>query len=168
MYQWPLHISTETDTMIPYSNLTTAIHFILASHRQISTNFNAFKTHWHASLQHFKSSKYQHITPTLKKLHWLPIKQRIDYKICLLTYKTFTNQQPTYLYNSLSFPSLSRFYKIFWFTRSFHSICHIIIWQKGFLCRWSTILEFTNYLLIPEIWSLFQAQNTLLQNCIPS
>ena len=53
------------------------------------------------------TSKYQHITPTLKKLHWLPIKQRIDYKTCLLTYKTLTNQQPTYLYNSLSFPSHS-------------------------------------------------------------
>ena len=25
------------------------------------------------------TSKYQHITPILKKLHWLPIKQRIDY-----------------------------------------------------------------------------------------
>ena len=50
------------------------------------------------------TSKYQHITPILKKLHWLPIKQRIDYKLCLLTYKTLTNQQPTYLYNSLSFP----------------------------------------------------------------
>ena len=53
------------------------------------------------------TSKYQHTTPTLKKLHWLPIKQRIDYKLCLLAYKTLTNQQPTYLYNSLSFPSHS-------------------------------------------------------------
>ena len=53
------------------------------------------------------TSKYQHITPILKKLHWLPIKQRIDYKLSLLTYKTLTNQQPTYLYNSLSFPSHS-------------------------------------------------------------
>ena len=53
------------------------------------------------------TSKYQHITPTLKKLHWLPIKQRIDFKLCFLTYKTLTNQQPTYLYNSLSFPSHS-------------------------------------------------------------
>ena len=53
------------------------------------------------------TSKYQHITPTLKKLHWLPIKQRIDYKLCLLAYKTLTNQQPTYLYSSLSFPSHS-------------------------------------------------------------
>ena len=44
---------------------------------------------------------------TLKKLHWLPIKQRIGYKTCLLTYKTLTNQQPTYLNKSLSFPSHS-------------------------------------------------------------
>ena len=53
------------------------------------------------------TSEYQHITPTLKKPHWLPIKQRIDYKVCLVTYKILKNQQPTYLYNSLSFPSHS-------------------------------------------------------------
>ena len=51
------------------------------------------------------TSKFEHITPILKKLHWLPIKQCIDYKLCLLTYKTLQIQQPTYLYNSLSFPS---------------------------------------------------------------
>ena len=53
------------------------------------------------------TSKFEHITPILKKLHWLPIKQRIDYKLCLLTYKTLQIQQPTYLYNSLPFPSHS-------------------------------------------------------------
>ena len=53
------------------------------------------------------TSKFEHITTILKKLHWLPIKQRIDYKLCLLTYKTLQIQQPTYLYNSLSFPSHS-------------------------------------------------------------
>ena len=53
------------------------------------------------------TSKFEHITSILKKLHWLPIKQRIDYKLCLLTYKTLQIQQPTYLYNSLSFPSHS-------------------------------------------------------------
>ena len=56
------------------------------------------------------TSKFEQITPILKKLHWLPIKQRIDYKVyklCLLTYKTLQIQQPTYLYNSLSFPSHS-------------------------------------------------------------
>ena len=42
------------------------------------------------------TSKFEHITPILKKLHWLPIKQRIDYKLCFLTYKTLQIQQPTY------------------------------------------------------------------------
>ena len=53
------------------------------------------------------TSKFEQITPILKKLHWLQIKQRIDYKLCLLTYKTLQIQQPTYLYYSLSFPSHS-------------------------------------------------------------
>ena len=55
------------------------------------------------------TSKYQHITPTLKKLHWLPIKpnkESITNSVFSHT-KTLTNQQPTYLYNSLSFPSHS-------------------------------------------------------------
>ena len=104
--------------------------------------------------KHFKISTH-HTNP--KKLHWLPIKQRIDYKLCLLTYKTLINQQPTYLYNSLSFPSHSIcFYTIFSLTRYFHSICQIITWQKGFLCHWSTTLENFHYLQIPEIRILYQ------------
>ena len=43
----------------------------------------------------------------IRKLPWLPITQRIDYKLCLLTYEALQIQQPTYLYNSLSFPSHS-------------------------------------------------------------
>ena len=41
------------------ANLTTAIHFTLASHNQIS-NFNAFKTHWHASLQTLQNINTSH------------------------------------------------------------------------------------------------------------
>ena len=56
------------------ANLTTAIHFTLASHKQISTNFNAFKIHWYVSLQTLQNinTSHQHS----KKLHWLPIIQR--------------------------------------------------------------------------------------------
>ena len=38
-----------------------------------------------------------HITPILKQLHWLPIKQRIHYKIALLTWKSLHYQKPSYL-----------------------------------------------------------------------
>ena len=100
------------------------------------------------------TSKYQHITPTLKKLHWLPIKQRIDYKLCLLTYKTLTNQQPTYLYNSLSFPSHSVS------TRSSDSLVLSIPYVRSSLGKGlslSLVHDFgIHYLLILEIRTLYQ------------
>jgi hypothetical protein len=45
--------------------------------------------------------KYDHITPVLKSLHWLPIKQRITFKLNCITFKTLTTKQPVYLYNLL-------------------------------------------------------------------
>src|SRR6478609_2204914 len=38
-----------------------------------------------------------HITPSLKKLHWLPIPQRITFKLGLLTFKALAHKEPTYL-----------------------------------------------------------------------
>ena len=38
----------------------------------------------------YRGQKRDHITPLLRdKLHWLPIAARIQFKICLLTYKSF-------------------------------------------------------------------------------
>ena len=45
--------------------------------------------------------KYDHVTPKLKKLHWLPVKQRIQFKILLLTYKCMNGIGPKYLSNLL-------------------------------------------------------------------
>jgi len=42
-----------------------------------------------------------HITPILADLHWLPIAARIDYKVALLTFKTLTTKQPSYLHELL-------------------------------------------------------------------
>ncbi len=44
-----------------------------------------------------RSRKYDHITPILQSLHWLPIKFRISYKILLLTYKALNGLAPAYL-----------------------------------------------------------------------
>ena len=43
------------------------------------------------------SRKFDHITPVLRSLHWLPIIQRIKYKILLLSFKCLHNQAPIYL-----------------------------------------------------------------------
>ena len=44
-----------------------------------------------------RSSKYCHITPQFKKLHWLPIKYGIQFKIGIITYKTLNQGEPVYL-----------------------------------------------------------------------
>uniref|UniRef100_A0ABM5FF54 Reverse transcriptase domain-containing protein n=1 Tax=Pogona vitticeps TaxID=103695 RepID=A0ABM5FF54_9SAUR len=41
--------------------------------------------------------KYQHISPTLAMLHWLPIRFRIDFKVLMLTYKALNSLGPRYL-----------------------------------------------------------------------
>ena len=39
----------------------------------------------------------EHITPVLKSLHWLPVKQRITFKTLVLVYKAVNNLAPVYL-----------------------------------------------------------------------
>lgn len=43
-----------------------------------------------------------HITPTLRDLHWLPINNRITFKVASITFKTLQSQQPSYLFDLLS------------------------------------------------------------------
>jgi hypothetical protein len=44
-----------------------------------------------------RKRKYDHITPTLIDLHWLPITARIEYKILLMTFKAFKGNAPVYM-----------------------------------------------------------------------
>ena len=42
-------------------------------------------------------SLYDHVTPCLIELHWLPVKFRVDYKIAVLTFKCLNGLAPQYL-----------------------------------------------------------------------
>lgn len=55
-----------------------------------------------------KTKKCEHITPILKSLHWLPVCQRIDFKIMLLTYKSLHGLGPKYLTDMLPLHKPSR------------------------------------------------------------
>ena len=48
-----------------------------------------------------RQSKWESATACLAKLHWLPIRQRISCKICVLTYKLLHQQGPKYLQDML-------------------------------------------------------------------
>ena len=49
-----------------------------------------------------QQKKSEHITPVLKSLHWLPVEQRIHYKILLLVFKCKLNTAPSYLQSLLT------------------------------------------------------------------
>jgi len=47
-------------------------------------------------------SARDHVKPALKQLHWLPVEQRISYKLCILMHYIHTGQAPQYLSNCVS------------------------------------------------------------------
>lgn len=49
-----------------------------------------------------KLPRHSNVSTALKELHWLPVRQRVDFKILLLTYKCLNNQAPAYLKELLS------------------------------------------------------------------
>ena len=67
-------------------------------------------------LQHIQNSaarvlmrvrKYDHITPILHTLHWLPV-SRIEYKVCLLTHQCIHSNAPSYLKELIKPPTATR------------------------------------------------------------
>ena len=48
------------------------------------------------------SSRFSHITPTFKSLHWLPICYRINFKKCCVTHRALFLGEPFYLSTLLS------------------------------------------------------------------
>ena len=51
----------------------------------------------HAARVVVQQPKRSHVTPILKQLHWLPVRQRINFKVLMLTYKSLNGFAPDYL-----------------------------------------------------------------------
>ena len=54
------------------------------------------------------TKKFDHISPVLKQLHWLPVHYRIQYKILLVTYKALNNTAPSYISELLHYKDAPR------------------------------------------------------------
>ena len=50
----------------------------------------------------------EHISPYLKKLHFLPVRYRIKYKIALLVFKCINNLAPDYLKDMITLRQVKR------------------------------------------------------------
>ena len=91
----------------PSPVLSSAVHWIMPirfcmAHRwPTSSGFSGFRMGWLALLLDCRHA--HQLRPTLKELHWLPIRHRIDYKIAPLTYNVLDCGEPTYLHSRISF-----------------------------------------------------------------
>ena len=67
-----------------------------------------------APLQHAQNAAFRlalgldrrsHITTALQKLHWLPVKYRVTFKIATIMHQTFHHQCPSHLFDLVVFAS---------------------------------------------------------------
>ena len=56
-----------------------------------------------------KVPRFSHSVLILKRLHWLPVKFRIYFKICAITFQTLKENEPAYLADLLVRPKCSKY-----------------------------------------------------------
>ena len=56
-----------------------------------------------------KAPRFSRSVPILKRLHWLPPRFHIHFKICAITFRTLKGNQPAYLADLLARPKCSKY-----------------------------------------------------------
>ena len=56
-----------------------------------------------------KAPRFSNSVPIPERLHWLPVKFRIHFKICAITFRTLKDNQPAYLADLLVRPKCSKY-----------------------------------------------------------
>ena len=74
---------------------------VLTGNREMTEKYEYCSTVPRAFVQDCRlvtmSRKSDHVTPLLFQLHWLPVDQRIEFKVLLFTYKAMQGLAPQYL-----------------------------------------------------------------------
>ena len=86
---------------------TTAVLFFLVFLLPLSISLRRFLSELCCG-PHLKKRKTDHITPLFQSLHWLPVPQRIQYKIKSPCYECTTRTAPSYFCDCLQFYTPSR------------------------------------------------------------
>ena len=87
-------------------NINSCFCYVMAFLNIRSVNYNEYRT---LLLDYLitNTRKYDHITPALYSLHWLPVFYRIHFKILIITFKAIYNISPSYICNLVSIKSCS-------------------------------------------------------------
>ena len=90
----------------------------------------------------YLSKKFDHVTPLLISLHWLPIEQRINFKILLITHRTLNGKAPKYISDLLSLYSHGKKSPLVKSETLLQSVLQLEnLWCSFFILCCSTIME---------------------------
>ena len=87
-------------------DLTIVIRSYMVRRNTIYLVYSECRIHLHVLLEERK--KFDHITPVLRRLHWLPIQCRIEYKVAILTLKIRETGQPSFLSHAVEPKEVTR------------------------------------------------------------
>ena len=90
--------------------------------------------------------KREHITPTLHRLHWLPIHLRINFKILLFVYKSLHGSSPHYISNLITLRSAAC-------TRTLRSTTSSSTILDSPVGRLKTCGDRSFYVAAPKLWN---------------
>ncbi len=99
---YQLRLLSKVKPFLSRKNLGTAIHAFITSRfdycNSLYSSISCLQLVQNVAARLLEGKrKYEHITPILMSLHWLPVKYRIDFKIVLFVYKALNNLAPQYL-----------------------------------------------------------------------
>ena len=140
----PLYLAAWTIVTASYLELLSAIF----------TNYRVQNAAAHLI---FQESRFCHITPLLRSLHWLPVKYHIVFKIILITLKAIHGLAPAYISELISVIDTGRY--------DFHSNDSLLLAP----CRGKTLTTLSNWSFhaaAPKLWNdpLGSIRNTQSSN----
>ena len=142
----------EVTTFISYRHCEILIHtFVTSKLDHCNTLLTGLRQDQIQRLQYVQnaaarlltgSHKHDEITPVLKDLHWLPVTERINFKILLLTFKSINLMAPKYL------PDL-----LIWYhrTQAFRSGNKSLLVQLRFKLKTYGLRAFS--IVVPSLWN---------------
>lgn len=114
-----LHNIKRISKFLPRDRLETVIHAFITSRVDYCNGLlYGLPKYELAKLQRVQNAaarlltcirRYDHITPVLRALHWLPISYRIQFKILLLTFKALHGMAPDYIRDLITIRQHSRY-----------------------------------------------------------
>ena len=109
------HLTHDLKVQLAHSNILFHLDFCNATYGALSEkNLQKLQKIQNAAVRFifnlYGKKRHGHITPYLKKLHFLPVHLRIKYKVALLVFKCLNNQAPKYLSDLLKLRPINSHY----------------------------------------------------------